>query len=149
MEQLFDSLSRTLATATSRRDALRMVFGALFGGVVASACASPTKPSCSADECLGTDNACYGPCPSGSYCTSNPGNANCSRPTSGGVYCCTTSTGGGNKCQAGNCWIRSAFVCCPNGYLNYAGAGYGCYSTQAACLNASGGKCWYETSCIP
>lgn len=47
------------------------------------------------------------------------------------------------------CYIRSANVCCPNGYLNYGGAGYGCYQTRQACLNASGGKCWYETSCIP
>jgi hypothetical protein len=66
------------------------------------------------------------------------------------VYCCSGSNGGGNSnhCQAGYCYIRSAFTCCPNGLLNYAGAGYGCYATQAACLNASGGKCWYETSCI-
>lgn len=53
------------------------------------------------------------------------------------------------KCSAGSCWIRSASVCCPNGYLNYAGAGSGCFSTRTACLNAGGGKCWYETSCIP
>ena len=52
------------------------------------------------------------------------------------------------KCSAGSCWIRSASVCCPSGFLNYAGAGYGCYASHQACLNASG-KCWYETSCIP
>lgn len=53
------------------------------------------------------------------------------------------------KCKPGSCWIRSAFVCCPAGYLNYAGAGSGCFATRDACLNAGGGKCWYETSCIP
>lgn len=54
-----------------------------------------------------------------------------------------------NKCSSGSCYIRSANVCCPNGYLNYAGAGYGCYTNRQSCLDASGGKCWYETSCIP
>ena len=53
------------------------------------------------------------------------------------------------KCPSGACWIRSASVCCPNGFLNYAGAASGCFSTRNACLNAGGGKCWYETSCIP
>lgn len=59
------------------------------------------------------------------------------------------TTGSGAKCSTGYCWIRSASVCCPNGYLNYAGAGAGCFATRTACLNAGGGKCWYETSCIP
>lgn len=64
-------------------------------------------------------------------------------------YFPTEPDGGGNKCKPGYCWIRSAYTCCPNGYLNYAGAGAGCFSTRSACLNAGGGKCWYETSCIP
>ena len=58
-----------------------------------------------------------------------------------------TEPGAANKCTSG-CYIRSASVCCPSGYLNYAGAGYGCFATHQACLNASG-RCWYETSCIP
>lgn len=56
--------------------------------------------------------------------------------------------GPSNKCGVGYCWIRSASVCCPSGFLNYAGAGYGCYASHQACVKASG-KCWYETSCIP
>jgi hypothetical protein len=53
-----------------------------------------------------------------------------------------------SKCAPGYCYIRSAYTCCPNGYLNYAGAGSGCYARRDDCLKAGGGKCWYETSCI-
>ena len=60
-----------------------------------------------------------------------------------------TDPASGAKCKAGYCYIRSAYTCCPNGYLNYAGAGAGCYASRDACLNAGGGKCWYETTCIP
>jgi len=60
-----------------------------------------------------------------------------------------TDPGNTTKCSPGYCYIRSAYTCCPNGYLNYAGAGSGCFSTRDACLRAGGGKCWWESSCIP
>lgn len=54
-----------------------------------------------------------------------------------------------NRCNSGSCFIRSANVCCPYPYTYYGGAAYGCYTNQSDCLRASGGKCWYETTCIP
>jgi hypothetical protein len=63
--------------------------------------------SCDPDECLGTNGLCYGPCASGSSCTTTP-SGDCSQPSAGGVYCCNTSgsgyqpTGGGNAtCECG------------------------------------------------
>jgi hypothetical protein len=54
----------------------------------------------------------------------------------------------GGNCSPGFCYIRSANTCCPNGYLNYAN-GKGCYANRTDCLNAGGGKCYWETSCYP
>jgi hypothetical protein len=151
MELFFDNLSRQLAQAPTRRDAIRIVISALFGGVIAPACAMPTSPTTSScDGCVGNDGRCY-TCSSGSYCTTNPGGGgSCSSPQ-GGVYCCTSSTGtvSGTQCSPGFCYIRSAFVCCRNGFLNYAGAAAGCFANRDDCLRAGGGKCWYETTCIP
>jgi hypothetical protein len=55
-----------------------------------------------------------------------------------------------NKCTNGSCYIRSANVCCPNGYLYFSGTR--CYETLAACQSSQTGgssKCYYETYCIP
>ena len=142
MEQLFDNLSRTLATATSRRDALRGMFGVLFGGATIAAvsgCASPSSPSCSAG-CLGSDNVCY-TCSSGSACASSRINSGCSTASAGGIYCCSASTGGGgnsgNGCpctdpskpaynaQFGICCARNTPWYDPGGH----GYGAGCYAS--------------------
>jgi hypothetical protein len=150
MERLIDDLSKRLADTRSRREAFRLVCGALMGGLAAACQTTTPTASCATNECLGSDGVCYGPCSGNSYCTTNPGNLNCSSPSAGGVYCCSAPNPGGGTsfCPAGSCYIRSAFICCPSGYLNYGGAGYGCFATRAQCLDASGGKCWYETSCI-
>ncbi|HYE88876.1 MAG TPA: hypothetical protein VEA16_21105 [Vicinamibacterales bacterium] len=150
MEQFFDDLSRQLARATTRRDAFRVLITALVGTVIAPACVMPTTTGPSCSGCEGTDGRCY-TCSGDTYCTTNPpSSGSCSRPT-GGVYCCSSVSNqvSGRQCQTGSCYIRSAFVCCPNGFLNYAGAGSGCYASRTDCLNAGGGKCWYETTCIP
>ena len=150
MEQFFDNISRQLAQAPTRRDAIRIVLGAIFGTIVAPACVTPSSPTSDCSGCIGTDGRCY-TCSGGDYCTTNPtGGGSCSRPT-GGVYCCTSASGpvSGTQCSPGFCYIRSAFICCPNGFLNYAGAAAGCFSSRTDCLNAGGGKCWYETVCFP
>ncbi|MDO8500227.1 MAG: hypothetical protein Q7S20_00105 [Gemmatimonadaceae bacterium] len=109
MDDLLDELSRRLATATSRRDAVRVMLAAIFGGAGALACAVPTEPkSCLSDSCKGSDGKCYGPCASGSYCTTSP-SGNCSSPSAGGVYCCAGSggTGSGYKLWKGS--FRESF----------------------------------------
>lgn len=150
MDQLFDNVSRRLAAVKSRREIFRIFLGLMFGTIAAPACVAPTGPS-TCDGCVGSDGRCY-TCSGDTYCTTNPGNDSCSR-SSGGVYCCRASGGVVNSstryCPPGQCYIRSAFWCCPSNMLNYAGAGSGCHSTREACLNAGGGKCWYETICIP
>jgi hypothetical protein len=148
MERLIDDLAQRVASTSSRREAFRLVVGAMFGGLAAACQMTQPNPTCSDGQCLGSDGKCYGPCTGNSYCTTTPGNLNCSSPSPGGVYCCSAPTQGTTYCQPGSCYIRSAFTCCPNGFLNYAGAGYGCFATRSQCLDASGGKCWYETSCI-
>jgi len=127
-ERLLDNLSRGLATATSRREALRLVLGALFGGATTFACGSPAEPSCAG--CRGTDGKCY-TCQSPFVCTTNPGRANCSNPTAGGVYCCATgpqsaeafcsalpTVGFGNLfyCATSQANLQGAL---PNGWLGY------------------------------
>lgn len=151
MEQFFDNLSRQLAQSPTRRDAIRAIIAALVGAVIAPACVMPTTPTgggCAG--CVGSDGRCY-TCSGGTECTTDPrGGGQCSSPSAGGVYCCTftTTTVSSRQCNPGFCYIRSAFVCCPNGFLYYSGASSGCWTNSTDCLNAGGGKCWYETTCI-
>jgi len=141
MEQLFDNLSRTLAAATSRRDALRGVLSVVFGGAAMATlpgCANPITPSCTSG-CLGSDNVCYS-CASGSSCASARVNSTCSTPRAGGIYCCSADNGGGgtvvtsncpSNCRSGQAYYSQYSVCCdantpwydPGGH----GYGRGCY----------------------
>ena len=137
MDQLFDNLSRALATGTSRRDAVRGMLGVLFGGATISAisgCANPLKPSCS-DGCVGSDNVCY-TC-SGSTCYSSRINTTCSSPSAGGIYCCgsnSSNSGGGGStcpCASGQAYNATYGKCCPGSspWYDPGGHGYGagCY----------------------
>ncbi len=121
MDQLLDNLTRQLATGMSRRGALHLLFSTLITGVVAAGCAADGSGGCSAGQCLGTDNVCYGPCASGSFCTTT-GGAGCSAPSAGGVYCCTgapsvtTGNPGNNICQGhvGDTFNYLTRTWCPN-----------------------------------
>ena len=133
-----DDLCRRLATATSRRGALRAVVGLVVGGAAAS-CASTTSPSCS-DGCVGSDNKCY-TCPSPFSCTPTPGNLRCGEPTAGGIYCCTSSSSSGGSssgsscpCSSGSTYNYLSGLCCPNSApYYYPGthglASPGCYAS--------------------
>jgi hypothetical protein len=129
-----DTLSRQLATATSRRDAIRLTLAAVFGSAIASGCTSPTSP-CGAG-CTGSDGVCYS-CSSGSYC-SGSGGSGCSAGSAGGIHCCSgSSTGGGGStcnCNPGNVYNYSSGRCCPNATpYYYPGThgiyGVGCYAS--------------------
>src|SRR4051812_32310151 len=122
MDHFFDNLSRTLAGATSRRDALRSVL-AMFGGttaLMAAACANPASPSDCSDGCVGSDKVCY-TCASGFFCSGSNG-SNCGSASAGGIRCCTSSTGGGGSsssgggscpCASGQAWNATWGKCCP------------------------------------
>jgi hypothetical protein len=84
-EQFFDNISRRVATAASRREALRLFVGALFGGATTLACSSPAEPSCTG--CVGSDGKCY-TCSGNTVCTTTRTSQSCSNPSAGGVYCC-------------------------------------------------------------
>ena len=152
MGHAFDSLSRGLAHARSRREALQMVLSAVFGGSLASACINSSSPSstCSSGFCMGTDGKCYGNCSSGNHCTSTPSPlATCSNSVAG-VYCCSDSAtntnggggnsggngGGGNPCICGPGWTYNFGTnwCCPNAYPYFYPGTHGitevgCYSS--------------------
>ena len=139
MDESFDNLMRRLAAASSRRDALRIVCGAVLGGVAFSSCGGLSSPSasCSSGQCLGTDNVCYGPCASGLFCTTSP-SGSCSAPSAGGVYCCGGSSSGGSSggscpCNPGNTWNFLTQTCCANSHPYYYpgthGGQSGCYTT--------------------
>ena len=71
---------------------------------------------------------------------------------SGGGSPTPAPTSVANKCSYGSCYIRSANVCCPQGYPYFSGAG--CYATLQQCQNGwpntpGNSKCYYETTCIP
>jgi hypothetical protein len=133
---LLDTLSRRLASATSRRDAIGITIAALFGGRVVAACTDPGG-SCAA-ECKGSNGTCYS-CSGGSTC-SQSGGSGCSTPT-GGVYCCSSGSSGGGGGGGGSCPCNSGFVynsgsgkCCASGTpYYYPGThgitGAGCYAT--------------------
>lgn len=53
---------------------------------------------CGPNECLGTDNQCYGPCNAG-YCTLDNSSGNCSSASPGNVYCCEQSQPSGGGCD--------------------------------------------------
>jgi hypothetical protein len=139
MEQLFDNLSRVLAGATSRRDAMRGMIGVLFGGATISAvsgCANPITPSCSG--CVGSDNVCY-TCSSDASCYSSRINTTCSSPSAGGIYCCSSNGGGGGgggstcPCASGSAYNATYNKCCPGSspWYDPGGHGYsaGCYKS--------------------
>jgi hypothetical protein len=81
----------------------------------------------------------------------------CPWPTDPDASTSTTSNNApssSDHCSPGYCYIRSAHVCCPNGYLYYA-AGLGCYATLTACQTAQykagspqNSTCYSEGSCI-
>ena len=129
-----DTLSRRLAAATSRRDALRVMIAGVFGGTIVEACTSPTA-ACAAG-CTGSDGKCYS-CTAGSFCSSG-GGSGCSTPISG-VYCCSGSGGGGGSggscpCTPGYVYNFSSGKCCANATpYYYPGThgitGVGCYAT--------------------
>ena len=130
---LLDTLSRRLATAGSRRDAIRFTFAALFGNAIVASCTGLTEP-CGAG-CTGSDGVCY-TCSSGTFC-SGSGGSNCSAASAGGVYCCRSSSGGGGggaacHCFPGNVYNFSSGKCCANATpYYYAGNntyGAGCYA---------------------
>lgn len=104
-----------------------LMISTIFAG-----CYSPTTTaSCASGECMGSDGHCYGPCSTGS-CTTSP-SGNCSNPSAGGVYCCTSGGSGGS----GGC---TAKYCCQGEYeCNYA-----CYPT---CTPGSQ-PCCTSTSCV-
>jgi hypothetical protein len=138
MEQFFDNVARQLAQTTSRRQTIRILFGAVFGGAVTSACSKLTGPSCT-DGCVGTDNVCT-TCPqSGTFCTTRPdwGTQTCSQPTAGGVYCCATCPGCINS-EGGCSTCSSGFYCTTNPQPN---AGCGALSSRgvACCPNSGSG----------
>lgn len=105
--------------------------------LLAAGCGPPDE-SCAADECLGTDGVCYGPCPGGTYCTTNP-SGQCGKPSAGGVSCCVGGGSSGNGATSGGC---TSNVCCGglfecNGYC-YATCTPGsqpcCTSTNCTCF---------------
>lgn len=78
----------------------------------------------------------------------------CPVPTEPTTTTSNNAPSSSNHCSPGYCYIRSANVCCPNGYLYYAGGSGGCNATLTACNSAGTNKpgnstCWSETSCIP
>ncbi len=135
MDQFFDNLSRRLATASSRRDALRISFTALFGGI-ASACVNPAAGGCS-----GTQTSCAGGCiPSGSVCCSNgsycaSGTSCCNNNTQCCPNCGSGPCGSGQVCCNGGC-IPSGSVCCSNG--SYCNAGTSCCNNDTQCCSGGG-----------
>lgn len=136
---LLDTLSRRIAAATSRRDAIRGIIAGVFGVTILESCTNPTAP-CAAG-CTGSDGECYS-CSSGSYCSSG-GGSGCSTPISG-VYCCSGSSGGGGGGGGGggaSCPCNPGYVynfltgkCCANATpYYYPGThgitGAGCYAS--------------------
>lgn len=109
-----------------------MVFGAVFGGVIASACVtSPSTTTCDAGSCLGTDNTYYGPCPSGLYCSTG-----CGSPSAGGVRCC----GGGSTPNTPANYYVSASGCTmgQSGYSYQGSDSNTCYTYYNAAI---AGRC--------
>lgn len=116
MQRRFDDLSREVARATSRRDAVRIICSAIFGGYVAPACETLTSITCT-NGCVGTDNRCY-TCDSPYYCSTS-GGSGCGQPSAGGVYCCGGGGGGGGgggtcECNRGFTYNFSSRRCCPS-----------------------------------
>lgn len=131
---LLDTLSRGIAAATSRRDAVRGIIAGVFGFTIVESCVSPTAP-CAAG-CTGNDGKCYS-CSSGTNCSSG-GGSGCSAPISG-VYCCSGSSGGGGgfgrcPCNPGYVYNFSSGKCCDSATPYYYPGGdringAGCYAT--------------------
>ena len=106
--------------------AMLLMLSTTFAG-----CYSPTTgTSCGPGECMGSDGLCYA-CQEG-YCTTSP-SGNCSSPSAGGVYCCTSGGSGGS----GGC---TAKYCC-GGLYECNGR---CYPT---CTPGSQ-PCCSSTSCV-
>lgn len=136
-QPLLDELSRQLARASTRRDAVRVVLTMMFGGSFAAACTNATEP-CGAG-CKGSDGACY-TCTSGTHC-SQSGGSGCSTSSQGGVFCCYDSVGGGTSggsstcpCSRGYTYNFSSQLCCPSSTPNYYPGTHGikpagCYAT--------------------
>ena len=93
--------------------------------------------SCAANQCMGYDGLCYGPCAQGA-CTTTRTSSQCSNASAGGVYCCPTGSGssGGGSSGSG----CTAQVCC-GGLYECNGA---CYAT---CVVGSQ-PCCTATECV-
>lgn len=132
MGELFDDISRVLASPMPRRRVLGLIVGALAGGTLTGiergrATALGIGPPCGPVTCAQGQKCCDAR--TGICCTHNhvccpPGSkANCCRPNTEccapvhaqpccppGKYCCKAGTGGGIGC----CSIDPLEECCPN-----------------------------------
>jgi hypothetical protein len=104
MANFFDNLSRQLASAASRRQALRLLCGSVFASLAAACGASMTAPcpagqvDCSGGLCCGQNQACCGPgcCDLTATCC----NGSCVASTTGGTVTCCSD---GSACSGANC----------------------------------------------
>ena len=139
MDQFLDNLARQLATASSRRDALRIGFSVLLGAV-ASGCAGANPFS----GCSGTQVPCNGHCnPAGSVCCSDgsycsAGSSCCNNNT----QCCPNCGNSGAPCPSGTTCCNghcnpAGSVCCGDG--SYCSAGTTCCNNNTQCCSNGGG----------
>ena len=90
MERLLDKLSRQAASASSRRDAVRAVFGTILGSITAACGGGGTSYSggggggCTAQICCGglyeCNGRCYSTCTVGSQPCCTTANCTCYTP---------------------------------------------------------------------
>ena len=130
MDEGFESLSRQLSGATTRRGALKMMSAVLIGGI-ASAVLRPLRAQ--------ADAVCpAGRTPCGPSCC-DPGIA-CLDSASGTCGCATGTTACGTHCCAKGeaCSDQATSCCCASGQTP---CGPACCAKGVACINSATGPC--------
>jgi hypothetical protein len=124
----FDELTKALATATSRRQALKTIVATTLGGILGlgrlGTALAGRGPKCHRNG-LGCDTnsqCCSGYCKNGEKCACAPNGATCTD----GSNCCS-----GTCCQGTCC--GSGQVCLSNGTCATPCGAAGCDSSPCAC----------------
>src|SRR5689334_9865200 len=125
----FDDLTRTLATSTSRRQALKLLGGSLMGSFLGfsgldTVFAKPKPCTANGKHCTSKTTCCSGFCDSTTKkCTACPSrcqvlaNGTCAQFCTGVPDSCTCGGSGGSVC-AGDSSSPTGGVCSPNGAIN-------------------------------
>jgi hypothetical protein len=128
MDRMFDEMARILASQMPRRQAFKLLGGALVGGIVAalrtetvSAACSGTQTACGTGCCNNSNQQCCGTSATGFSCQPKTntccGKNSCS---STNQRCCGTGTAATCRASTDNCCgttglsCKSGVACCTN-----------------------------------